>query len=209
MMRPRWRQARAISAPSPIRRRSAIGWALPCSRTGASAMARSSRSSTACATSTCMRRSAIRCITTRRTRSFMPKDSAIQRVSPLADTALQGRFGADKGAPGVTLSMRHPMSIVTVIARKGQSAGLSKALEAAYQCPLPGIGESTGTDAISFHWCGADQYFAIAEGKAEGELYRELKSRLDGLASVSDQSHGRVILRVTGPKARTLLAKGT
>ena len=25
----------------------------------------------------------------------------IQRVSPLADVALQGRFGADKGAPGV------------------------------------------------------------------------------------------------------------
>jgi hypothetical protein len=61
----------------------------------------------------------------------------IQRVSPLADVAVQGRFGADKGAPGVTLSMRHPMSIVTVIARKGQSAALSKALEAAYQCRCP------------------------------------------------------------------------
>jgi sarcosine oxidase subunit gamma len=134
---------------------------------------------------------------------------AIQRVSPLADVAVQGRFGADKGAPGVTLSVRHPMSIVTVIARKGQSAALSKALEASYQCPLPGIGESAGKGAVSFHWCGADQYFAIAEGRAEGELYRELKSKLQGLASVSDQSHGRVILRVTGPKARTLLAKGT
>ena len=56
---------------------------------------------------------------------------------------------------------------------------------------------------------GADQYYAIAEGWADGELYRELKKRLEGLASCSDQSHGRVILRVAGPKARTLLAKGT
>ena len=140
----------------------------------------------------------------------MPKSSsAILRVSPLADIALQGRFGADKGVPGVTLSVRHPMSIVTVIARKGQSAALARAIEAAYKCSLPGVGESTGTPSLSFHWCGADQYYAIAEGKAEGELYRDLKTRLDGLASCSDQSHGRVILRVSGPKARALLAKGT
>ncbi|WP_162913943.1 sarcosine oxidase subunit gamma [Taklimakanibacter lacteus] len=140
----------------------------------------------------------------------MPKvSSAVQRVSALADVAVQGRFGADKGAPGVTLSVRHPMSIVTVIARKGRSDDLGKAIEAAYKCSLPAVGASTGKGAISFHWCGAEQYYAIAEGKAEGELYRDLKARLEGLASCSDQSHGRVILRVSGPKARTLLAKGT
>lgn len=140
----------------------------------------------------------------------MPKgSSAIPRVSPLADVALQGRFGADKGGPGVTLSVRHPMSIVTVIARKGQSAALARAIEANYKCSLPGVGESAGSASLSFHWCGADQYYAIAEGKADGDLYRDLKARLDGLASCSDQSHGRVILRVQGPKARALLAKGT
>ena len=32
---------------------------------------------------------------------------------------------------------------------------------------------------------------------------------LDGLASVSDQSHGRVVIRVAGAKARDVLAKGT
>ena len=36
-----------------------------------------------------------------------------------------------------------------------------------------------------------------------------LKAKLAGIASVSDQSHGRVILRVAGPKARAVLAKGT
>jgi heterotetrameric sarcosine oxidase gamma subunit len=140
----------------------------------------------------------------------MPKaSSAVQRVSPLADIAVQGRFGADKGAPGVTLSVRHPMSIVTIIARKGQAAALGKAIEVAYGASLPGVGESTGNAALSFHWCGADQYYAMAEGKAEGELYRELRARLEGLASCADQSHGRVILRIAGPKARALLAKGT
>jgi methylglutamate dehydrogenase subunit D len=140
----------------------------------------------------------------------MPKVSpVIQRVSPLVDIAVQGRFGADKGVPGVTLSVRHPMSIVTIITRKGQAEALGKAIEAAYKCRLPGVGASTGKGAMSFHWCGADQYYAIAEGKTEGELYRELKARLEGLASCSDQSHGRIILRIAGPKARALLAKGT
>lgn len=134
---------------------------------------------------------------------------AIKRVSALADVAVQGRFGADKGAPGVTLSVRHPLSIVTVIARKDKTEALGKAVEASYKFPLPGIGESSGNNGLSFHWCGADQYFAVADGKADGELYRELKVRLDGLASCSDQSHGRIVIRVAGPKAQTLLAKGT
>lgn len=140
----------------------------------------------------------------------MPKPAiAITRVSALADVAVQGRFGADKGAPGVTLSVRHPMSIVTVIARKDKAEALSKAIAAVYEFPLPGVGESATGNGLALHWCGAEQYFAIAEGKAEAELYRELKSRLEGLASCSDQSHGRIIIRVSGPKARALLAKGT
>lgn len=40
-------------------------------------------------------------------------------------------------------------------------------------------------------------------------MYRELKSRLAGLASCADQSHGRVIIAVQGPRVRDLLAKGT
>ena len=40
-------------------------------------------------------------------------------------------------------------------------------------------------------------------------LYADVKAALSGIASVSDQSHGRVILRISGPKARNVLAKGT
>lgn len=114
------------------------------------------------------------------------------RVSPLQDVAVQGRFGADKGAVGVSFTVRHPMSIVTVIARAGQGAATTAALK--------------GHDA---QWAGPDQWFVLAEGRGEGALYRELKAKLSGLASVSDQSHGRVIIRLTGPKARAVLAKGT
>jgi methylglutamate dehydrogenase subunit D len=124
----------------------------------------------------------------------MPSNSEIMlpRVSPLRDVAVQGRFGASKGTPGVTLQVLHPMSIVTVIARAGQGAAVAQAL-----------------DGHSSLWAGPDQFFVLAEGRGEGALYHELKSKLAGLASVSDQSHGRVIIRIAGPRARAVLAKGT
>jgi sarcosine oxidase subunit gamma len=117
------------------------------------------------------------------------------RISPLAGVAVQGRFGADKGAPGVELSVRHPASIVSIIARDGKSQALKLTLD-----------RMTGCAVL---WAGADQYYAVADGMGEGELYSELKTRLAVLASVFDQSNGRVILRVSGAKARNVLAKGT
>ncbi len=124
----------------------------------------------------------------------MPDTSEVMlpRVSPLRDVAIQGRFGASKGAPGVTFHVRHPMSIVTVIARAGQGAAVAQALQ--------------GQTA---QWSGPDQFFVLAEGRGEGALYRELKGKLSGIASVSDQSHGRIIIRIAGPRARAVLAKGT
>lgn len=119
-------------------------------------------------------------------------ESMLARVSPLASVALQGRFGADKGAPGVSFSVRHPLSIVTVIARAGKGKAVAASLS-----------------SYDAQWAGPEQYFVVAAGRSEGALYRELKAELDGIASVSDQSHGRVIIRVEGPKVRNVLAKGT
>ena len=119
----------------------------------------------------------------------------IPRISPLADIAVQGRFGAGKGVPGVELSVRHPCSIVTIIARKGKASALAKALGELKNCTV--------------QWAGADQYYAVSEQQGEEALYTELKAILAGLASVSDQSHGRVIIRIEGSKVRNVLAKGT
>lgn len=117
------------------------------------------------------------------------------RLSPLADVTVQGRFGADKGQPGVTLSVRHPLSIVSAIARKDKAKALAD-----------GLANLRGATVL---WAGPDQYFVQAEGRGEGALAAELSLMLAGTASVSDQSHGRVVLRIAGDKARAVLAKGT
>ena len=124
----------------------------------------------------------------------MPKTS-FSRPSPLAPVALPGRFGADHGAPGVVLSVVHPISLVTVIARGGKSKAVETAL--------------AGLRNVTVMWAGPDQHYVRSEGHGEGALAADLKKKLAGLASVIDQSHGRVTLRIEGSKARALLAKGT
>ena len=122
----------------------------------------------------------------------MPDEA--RRQSVLAHIA-QGRFGADCGIPGVVFSVRQPVSIVMAIARKGQSGLLPTALG--------------GMADVSVQWAGADQYYVVADGRAEGHLFRELRNKFSGIAAVSDQSHARVIISVSGPMVRQVLAKGT
>jgi methylglutamate dehydrogenase subunit D len=112
-----------------------------------------------------------------------------QRASALADTARPGRFGADRGAPGLILSVIHPLDISVVIARKGNGKALADAL-AAWR-------------GIDHRWAGPDQYFVM------GKSFDEVAKKLQGLASCCDQSHGRVMFALEGPKVRAVLAKGT
>ena len=120
-------------------------------------------------------------------RTAQKTQPAFSRPSPLADIAVQGRFGTGRGATGVTLSVRHPLTIFTVIARKGKSKAVADAL--------------AKMKGVQVQWAGPDQYFVQGEGVFVVEL--------GGLASVSDQSHGRVVIRIEGPNVRHVLAKGT
>jgi methylglutamate dehydrogenase subunit D len=132
-----------------------------------------------------------------------------RRASPLDGIAKQGRFGADKGAPGVTLSVRHPLLIVLIMMRKGTSKALAEALKKSFAIELPGPSHTASSKQLTLHWCGANQWYAVAKGQAEGALFLDLSAKLAGVASCSDQSHGRLTLLVAGPRARDVLAKGT
>lgn len=141
--------------------------------------------------------------------SAAPKAPALRRTHALGDHYKPGRYGRKDGAPGVTISLVHPVSIVTIIARAGKAKALSDAMKKSFGTALPAPGKSARGKAVSFFWCGAEQWFAIAQGMEEGALFAALAKSSGGLASLSDQSHARMMLRVEGPDARTLLARGT
>jgi methylglutamate dehydrogenase subunit D len=136
--------------------------------------------------------------------------AALERFLPLKQHLRQGRYGAlTHEGPGVRLSIRHPLSIVTIIARKDKGPALSARLEAKYGLQAPNPRRMVSGNKITLQWAADQQYYAVVEDRAEGELYAELRSELEGLASVSDQSHGRVVIGVVGPAARAVLAKGS
>jgi heterotetrameric sarcosine oxidase gamma subunit len=133
-----------------------------------------------------------------------------ERSLPVKQRLKQGPHGATlPGGPGVRLTVRHPLSIATIIARRDQGAVLSALLEHGYGVPAPAPGRMEIGKSIVLQWCGAEQYYALAENRLEGSLYAELKGALKGAASVSDQSHGRAIIGISGSKARALLSKGS
>ena len=129
-------------------------------------------------------------------------------LSALAGIAVPGRFGKEGGEPGVVIEERAGLGLATVAARKGQADALKRAVASAYGVELPDSSHIAGGPSVRFVGYGPGQWLAVSETLAGEALARDLAQNLRGLASISDQSGGRTVLRVSGPRARAVLAKG-
>jgi heterotetrameric sarcosine oxidase gamma subunit len=129
-------------------------------------------------------------------------------TSALAGLAVPGVYGKEGREPGVTLDERTGLGLATVSGRKGQAEALKKAVASAYGVELPDRSRAAHGPSVSFIGYGPGQWLAVSETVANERLARELGDRLRGLASISDQSGGRTVLRISGPGARAVLAKG-
>lgn len=132
----------------------------------------------------------------------------LHATSALAGLAVPGRFGKKAGAPGVAIEERSRLGLATVAARKGETERLKRAVASAYGVELPETSRAAHGTQASFVGYGPGQWLAVSEAHAGETLARDLALRLRGLASISDQSGGRTVLRVSGPQARAVLAKG-
>jgi sarcosine oxidase subunit gamma len=132
----------------------------------------------------------------------------LKAKSALAGIAAPGRHGKSAGEPGVLISERIGLGLATVAARKGKADALKQAVAAAYGVDLQGSSRIAQGSAVSFIGYGPGQWLAVSEGLANEALARDLSAKLAGLASISDQSGGRTVLRISGARARDVLAKG-
>jgi methylglutamate dehydrogenase subunit D len=135
-------------------------------------------------------------------------DRHLRPLSALAGVATPGRFGKAGGEPGVVIQELAGLGLATVAARKGQVAALKAAVAGAYGVELPESARVAQGSNVSFVGYGPGQWLAVSESLANESLARDLAQRLKGLASISDQSGGRTVLRISGPRARDVLAKG-
>ena len=131
---------------------------------------------------------------------------AVRRLGPLAGIALPTRVEVE-GEVGILLTVKPACSVVTFEARRGAAAEMAQRIAGRFG-HLPDPGRWVGEAVLVLH-SAPDSLVCLAEDRPDHDLAKELRALLGETASVVDNSHGRAVIRLTGPKARDLLAFGT
>ena len=131
---------------------------------------------------------------------------------PLPRFAFTGHLsavGSPSAGAGVTLMCRDDLAMATVIARKGQAVPLAGRVHSLFGIALPGRPKRVIAGNVAFIGTGPSQWLAIEQASRDPQAFAaKLKRDLAGLASISDQSDARAVIRISGPAARQALAKG-
>lgn len=110
---------------------------------------------------------------------------------------------------GLTIEARDDLSMVSIAAAKGNVDAVRAVIRDTYGIELPSTPVRVAGEGIAFIWSGPDQWMAIAErGATRRDLEVELKPLLANIAAVVDHSDGRAVVRISGARARDVLAKG-
>lgn len=118
-----------------------------------------------------------------------------------------GHHGAVRPA-GVAVWERPELALASVLARRGSEAALAAKVAEAFNVALPATPRHARTGPIAFAWTGPGHWLAIVEKESGHRFEARLRSALGPLASISDQSDGKAVIRLAGPRARATLAKG-
>lgn len=104
--------------------------------------------------------------------------------------------------PGTTIVARDRF-LASIEARRGQAGAVAATIAEGHGIDLPSAGRWAGGADIAFAWSGPGEWTAIADRP----IARDLAGRLAGLAAVTDQSDGWLLIEVSGPRVRDTLAK--
>ena len=130
-------------------------------------------------------------------------DSA-RRESPLIG------FAAETGGqPGVQIGERPFLGHVNLRGDAGDDAFL-KAVEGALGFGLPLTPNTvSGNAGLTALWLGPDEWLIVTPPDGESTVLASLEGALGAIfSSVTDQTGGQTIVRLSGLRARDLLAKG-
>lgn len=128
--------------------------------------------------------------------------------SGLEGVAAVGHHGRRIEEAGVTLALRRDLALASVMARKGCLQPLAARIQEAFGVALPQTPRRAAAAGIAFTWAGPGHWLASSETQAGDAFEARLADLLGGLAAVADQSDGRSVIRVGGPRAREALGKG-
>ena len=140
------------------------------------------------------------------------------RQSPLAHLGLAARTdgerpggerpGGERTVAGIVMSELRHRGIVT-LRGKADDAGFAAAAKKALGFALPTAAcTSAGKGEVTALWQGPDEWWIVTADDG-GEMADRLRKALDGQhAAITEVGESRCCIRVAGPHARDLLAKG-
>jgi methylglutamate dehydrogenase subunit D len=108
--------------------------------------------------------------------------------------------------PGVTATDRAGLAVVRIAARKGRAGELAGRVREHFGIELRSGPTRIEANGLAIVGIGVETWLVVAEREPE-EIVRSLRAALDNVATVSDQSGGHAVLRLTGPRIREALAK--
>lgn len=125
-------------------------------------------------------------------------------VHPLGDLdqLIADHSSSDAASAGITLTVRADVSCAQLFASNGRHDDLAKTLK---------IGVSPAQvsqlDNLSVFPIAPGQWMISGSAPADA-MVSDLRNKVDGLGYVSQQGDSRVCIRVSGPAARDLMARG-
>ena len=132
-----------------------------------------------------------------------------RRRSALAHLGLEARASAVAGEAGVTLR-EAPMRGLLVL--RGDTAGAEFRDTVAAVLGLEPVVEpltALRRRDVSMLWLGPDEWLVVTPDRRLARIERALRDALAGQhAALTDVTHGRAVLVLSGPDARAVLAKG-
>ena len=126
--------------------------------------------------------------------------------SPLAAYSMSGSHGAESSTPVTITEAR--LAIVQLQARRSVGADAAAAFETAFGISLPAPGRFNRAGEVSVVCIAPGTWLVTAPFVHEGALADRLEAALAGLAAVTDQTHGKTAIRISGPFAASILDKG-
>lgn len=131
----------------------------------------------------------------------------LQAISPFSGLLARAAAHGRPAAPGLSVRERAGLGLATVLVRKGRLPELQQAAQSLWGMALRDEPAVSGDGRVAFVGISPGGWLAVSPGGG-WRFARELAQRLQGLASVSDQSSGYGVLRLSGPAVRDVLAKG-
>lgn len=133
-------------------------------------------------------------------------DPALDASSALGSLLKPGRSGRSGCEAGVILRERSDLSFLSIGAERGQAIATASALAAQFGITAPTSFQRIVGSDTALSWLGPNRWL-IEAARTAGDREAALRAALGGIAGVTDESDGWVVLDIAGPRAIEMLAK--